>query len=199
MMDATVKRLRFSWSLWQASLMFKPWLSSRSTTVAPISLWKTVIWHTVYLSLMEITRHLQTHSWKKGWNATYIQVFLLDNYLWTPSWTYDPPWNTNSSHPCFITWKPRLWGFRGIRMHTSSYFEDSISFESRTPAVMASRLLIIDHRNAGMKREYNKQIGEQLSYCTLRINIFLFFKCHSRIFNHLLKWDERQKQKEKQK
>ena len=38
MMAATVKRLRFGWTLWAASLMLKPWLSTWSTTVAQISL-----------------------------------------------------------------------------------------------------------------------------------------------------------------
>src|SRR4029434_2022235 len=38
MMAATVKRLRFGWTLWPASLMLKPCLSSWSTTAAQISL-----------------------------------------------------------------------------------------------------------------------------------------------------------------
>ena len=43
MMAATVKRLRFGWTLWPASLMLKPWLSTWSTTVAQISLEITVL------------------------------------------------------------------------------------------------------------------------------------------------------------
>src|SRR4029434_3390079 len=37
MMAATVKRLIFGWTLWPASLMLKPWLSTWSTTAARIS------------------------------------------------------------------------------------------------------------------------------------------------------------------
>src|SRR4029434_4119200 len=37
MIAATVKRLRFGWTLWPASLMLKPWLSTWSTTAAQIS------------------------------------------------------------------------------------------------------------------------------------------------------------------
>src|SRR4029434_10324209 len=37
MMAVTVKRLRFGWTLWPASLMLKPWFSTWSTTAAQIS------------------------------------------------------------------------------------------------------------------------------------------------------------------
>src|SRR4029434_3407921 len=38
MMAATVKRLRFGWTLWPASLILKLWLSTWSTPAAQISL-----------------------------------------------------------------------------------------------------------------------------------------------------------------
>src|SRR4029434_3720731 len=43
MMAATVKRLRFIWTLWPGSLMLKPWLSTWSTTAAQISLEMTIL------------------------------------------------------------------------------------------------------------------------------------------------------------
>src|SRR4029434_7907100 len=42
MMAATVKRLRLGWTLWPASLMLKPWLSTWSITAAQISLEMTI-------------------------------------------------------------------------------------------------------------------------------------------------------------
>ena len=43
MMAATMKRLGFGWTLWPASLMFKPRLSTSSSTVARISFEMTIL------------------------------------------------------------------------------------------------------------------------------------------------------------